>query len=514
MASPIALLRGFTIRMRMWGAIATVLLLFAVVGGVGLAGGAKLRSLNEHFMAHSVQELETMAGVRDHLAQMRLHELRMVVDRGDAAAMSIHRQAWTRENEATRQALDTMLQGEEDEDNPLAREATARLADYATQLTATLAAGTAAALPTPAREAIAVVEANVQKMGVIVSQEARKTQQEFIAAMHDVLLLFGLSLLGVVVIVWPMTLMNSHSIRRPIEYASKVAESIAAGDLTRPIRPEGQDEATALLASLEHMQQSLRRMVGQVRDSSESIQTASGEAAAGNADLGHRTEQTASSLQQTASSMEQLTGTVRHGADSARQASQLAGSAASVAQRGGEVVSQVVATMEQINASSRRIADIIGTIDGIAFQTNILALNAAVEAARAGEQGRGFAVVASEVRSLAQRSAEAAREIKSLIGASVDRVESGSRLVADAGSTMTEIVASVQRVADIVSEISAAASEQSAGIGQVNGAVSTLDHMTQQNAALVEQSTAAAESLNAQAARLSGLVGGFKLESA
>ncbi len=262
------------------------------------------------------------------------------------------------------------------------------------------------------------------------------------------------------------------------------------------------------------LQKALRHIEGamaDVRSSAESIRSASGEIASGNVDLSQRTEQAAGSLQQTASSMEQLTATVRQSSDAAAQANQLAGSAAETARRGGNVVSQVVSTMDGINQSSKKIADIIGVIDGIAFQTNILALNAAVEAARAGEQGRGFAVVASEVRSLAQRSADAAREIKALIGASVDRVESGTRLVADAGSTMTEIVASVQRVADIIAEISAATSEQSAGIGQVNGAVNQLDAVTQQNAALVEESTAAAGSLKDQADRLTALVSTFRL---
>jgi methyl-accepting chemotaxis protein len=217
-------------------------------------------------------------------------------------------------------------------------------------------------------------------------------------------------------------------------------------------------------------------------------------------------------LQQTSSSLTQLTGTVRQSADSARQANQLASSAAEVAQRGGDAVAQVVTTMDEINASSKKIADIIGVIDGIAFQTNILALNAAVEAARAGEQGRGFAVVASEVRSLAGRSAEAAKEIKSLIGASVEKVEGGSRQVAEAGETMKEIVGSVQRVSDIIGEISAAAMEQSDGIGQINGSVVQLDQMTQQNAALVEQSAAAAESMKDQASRLAQVVGTFKLK--
>ncbi|MBK7529440.1 methyl-accepting chemotaxis protein [Piscinibacter sp.] len=268
--------------------------------------------------------------------------------------------------------------------------------------------------------------------------------------------------------------------------------------------------ALALKQALGRVQQTLL----QVRASAGSVTTASDEIASGNHDLSSRTEQAASSLQQTASAMEQLTATVRNSAESARQANQLAASAAEVAQRGGTVVSQVVSTMDEINASSKKIADIIGVIDGIAFQTNILALNAAVEAARAGEQGRGFAVVASEVRSLAQRSAEAAKEIKGLIGASVERVDAGSKLVADAGQTMGEIVGSVKRVSDVIGEITVASGEQSDGIGQVNTAVTQLDQMTQQNAALVEESTAAAESLRTQAQKLAQALAGFRLAAA
>ncbi|RVU44386.1 methyl-accepting chemotaxis protein [Rubrivivax rivuli] len=293
--------------------------------------------------------------------------------------------------------------------------------------------------------------------------------------------------------------------------AVRLSESVAAGRLDTRMHSDAQDEIGDLVRSLGQMVDKLRGSLLTVRTATDHIGTAAREIASGNTDLSHRTEQAASRVQQSASSMEQLTGTVRQTADAARTANQLAGSASTVAQRGGEVVSQVVATMEDINASSRKISDIIGTIDGIAFQTNILALNAAVEAARAGEQGRGFAVVASEVRSLAQRSAEAAKEIKSLIGASVDKVESGTRLVADAGSTMTEIVASVQRVTDIIGEISAATNEQSGGLGQINGAVADLDRMTQQNAALVEESAAAAESLREQAQKLAAVVGGFAL---
>jgi methyl-accepting chemotaxis protein len=294
---------------------------------------------------------------------------------------------------------------------------------------------------------------------------------------------------------------------------SGIVEQLVAedGSLSFTAAHGGQRTPAAL-----QLQQALRhveRALGDVRRSAESIRTASSEVASGNIDLSQRTAQAANSLQQTATSLEQLTSTVRQSADAASQANQLAGAAASTAQRGGTVVAQVVSTMQDINTSSRKIADIIGTIDGIAFQTNILALNAAVEAARAGEQGRGFAVVASEVRSLAQRSAEAAREIKSLIGASVDKVESGSRLVADAGSTMGEIVASVQRVSDIIGEISAAAGEQSQGIVQVNGAVAQLDQMTQQNAALVQEGAAAAESLREQSRQLAAVVAGFRLDA-
>jgi methyl-accepting chemotaxis protein len=302
-----------------------------------------------------------------------------------------------------------------------------------------------------------------------------------------------------------------RSIRRPLDQANDLAARIAQGDLSARIDTSRGDEFGTLMKSLARMNESLGRMVQQVRQSTDSITTASAEIATGNHDLSVRTEQTSSNLQSTASAMEELTSTVQHSADNARQASQLAASASTVAQKGGAVVQQVVTTMDEINASSKKIADIIGVIDGIAFQTNILALNAAVEAARAGEQGRGFAVVAGEVRSLAGRSAEAAKEIKELINTSVQKVESGTRLVTDAGATMGDIVQSVRRVADVIGEITAASTEQSAGISQVNDSIANLDQMTQQNAALVEQSAAAAQSMREQSDQLAQAVAVFKI---
>ncbi|KQV84764.1 chemotaxis protein [Massilia sp. Root351] len=316
-----------------------------------------------------------------------------------------------------------------------------------------------------------------------------------------------LALLLGVAFAWRVT----HSITTPIGHALRVARAVAAGDLTSQIEADTRCEAGQLLEALKDMNGSLAHIVGQVRSGTGAIATASSEIASGNMDLSARTEAQASALEQTASSMIEMTATVRNNSDNARQANQLAQSASAVAQRGGKVVSQVVETMGSINASSRRIAEIVGVIDGIAFQTNILALNAAVEAARAGEQGRGFAVVASEVRTLAQRSASAAREIKELIADSVGKVDAGAALVEQAGSTMDEVVASVRRVSDIVGEITLANREQTDGIEQINVAISQMDQTTQQNAALVEQAAAAAAAMHDQTGALQDVVSQFRL---
>jgi methyl-accepting chemotaxis protein len=304
-----------------------------------------------------------------------------------------------------------------------------------------------------------------------------------------------------------------RGISHPLDYAVRIAQNVAAGDLTQQVKVTSTNETGKLLQALKDMNDSLVRIVGEVRTGTDTIATASGQIAVGNQDLSSRTEQQASSLEETASSMEELTSTVKQNADNAQQANGLARSASEVAVKGGAVVLQVVDTMSSINASSKKIVDIIGVIDGIAFQTNILALNAAVEAARAGEQGRGFAVVASEVRNLAQRSASAAKEIKTLIGDSVEKVDVGTRLVDQAGTTMNEIVDSIRRVTDIMGEITAASQEQTSGIEQINQAISQMDEVTQQNAALVEEAAAAAESLQDQAGNLSQVVSVFKLDS-
>jgi methyl-accepting chemotaxis protein len=346
--------------------------------------------------------------------------------------------------------------------------------------------------------------AAAQREGERLAQETRKLVTEAAIVLG---VLFALAC----VMAWKCRDWTRRANVAPLRAAHYMIQQVAAGDLTVSSRGMDQFHTRKVAASLDEMTASLRVLIGQVMASARTVADTSAQIAQGNLDLSQRTEEQASTLEETASSMEELTSTVAHNADNARQASQLAMDASEVARKGGQAVSQVVSTMTDISGSSRKIGDIIGVIDGIAFQTNILALNAAVEAARAGEQGRGFAVVAAEVRSLAQRSAAAAREIKGLIGDSVSKVETGTRQVDAAGKTMQEIVMSVKKVSDLIAEIAAASQEQSSGIGQVNTAVAQMEQVVQQNASLVEQATAATESMKEQAATLLQVVSRFRL---
>ncbi|MGZ5036734.1 MAG: methyl-accepting chemotaxis protein [Usitatibacter sp.] len=363
------------------------------------------------------------------------------------------------------------------------------------------------------------VDPNVQKslfeLGRLIDIQKKASDEATNAAMLagdrlavTVYVVNAVVLLLAVLVAWTIT----RSITGPLHDAVSVAKRVAAGDLTSRIQPEGSDEASDLLAALREMNDGLGRMVAQIRSGAESIAVGAGQVAAGNQQLASRTEEHASSLEETASTLEEFTTTVKQNADHAKQASALAATASVTAQKGGEVVGKVVATFHEVTDSSKRITDIIGVIDGISFQTNILALNAAVEAARAGEQGRGFAVVASEVRSLAQRSAESSKEIRGLIENSVNRVEAGARLVEQAGKTMDELVGSVKRVAEIMTEIAAASHEQSSGIEQINKAITQMDTVVQMNASLVEEATAAATSMAGQATGLARAVAQFRIE--
>jgi methyl-accepting chemotaxis protein len=514
-------LRGYTIRQRMVGAICMVLGLFAVVGAVGWLGGTKLAALNQTMVSSAVAETQRVAAMRTLLGEVRQLEKNMVIDYEDGVAVLKHRESWMRAVEQLKKLLATLVR----DDDPAGDKAPARQALVAIEAynTASLRvleqiqngaydnARAADKMLGRAKQHVAEAEARLAEIDKAVSDSAAAAQAEFGRNLQRITLTFGGVLVVVVLLVVPLTLANMASICGPIEQAQALARRIADGDLTATAGDPRRDEAASLLRALGRMQESLRNIVSQVREAAESIQSASTEVAPGNQDLSRRTEQAASSLQQTASSMEQLTATVRNSTDSATQANQLATSASTVAQRGGSAMAQVVQTMDDIASSSQRIAEITGTIDGIAFQTNILALNAAVEAARAGEQGRGFAVVAGEVRALAQRSADAAREIKELIGASVERVDSGAALVRNTGHTIDDIVAGVQRVSQVIGEITLAANQQNTGIGEINTAVVQLDRMTQENAALVEQAAAASEALKQQSQRLTQAVAGFRL---
>src|SRR5450830_370929 len=512
-----ALMRLFTIRFRMIGAIAVVLGLLSLLGGAGMLGMFRIQAMSEDFMTHSYASMGNLAELRAELGQTRRFEKDMIIQYEKPEQVKQLRAKWLeslgRADQMVKRMASSETMGNKPELETVGQKLQAyrdQFASVANQLesggyesatTANRMSARSVAQYDEAEKAVSAIEKSLTtQVNEAVADQARvskQTQLLFVAA--------------VVITVVPLTLLNMHSICRPLEVARQAAQAIAGGDLSRRIEAEGKDEVTDLLNALSDMQAGLGSMVSQVRDASESIATASHEIASGNQDLSGRTEQTASNVQATVSSISNLTGNVQQTASSAQLANQLSGSASTAAVRGGSVVRQAISSMHEISASSRKINDIIGLIDTIAFQTNILALNAAVEAARAGEQGRGFAVVASEVRGLAQRSAEAASEIKGLIKNSVSAVDGGVKLVEDAGSAMDEIVSGVQRVSDIIGEITAAASEQSTGIGDVNQSVNQIDQMTQQNAALVEQSAAAAESLREQADRLASVVRQFRL---
>ncbi|MBU4423000.1 MAG: HAMP domain-containing protein [Gammaproteobacteria bacterium] len=516
----LSLMRLFTIRFRMLGAIAVVLVLLGMLGGAGMLGMFRIHDMSEDFVARSFSEVSHMAELRGEMGAIRQHEKDMIISYEKPEDVKAAHTRWLASVEQSKKVAARFLEGPQDSDNAIAQAIAKRLDSYRDQfahVARQLEAGgydTATIANRMSSKAVAEFdEADklLKELDGVLRAEVTAAVADQKNVANQTLWLFALAVLITVLVVVPTTLMNMLSICRPLAEARRMALAIAGGDLSQRIVADGKDEVADLQRALADMQQGLGALVAQVRDASGSIATASQEIAMGNQDLSARTEQTASNAQEAVASLSQITSNVQQTASSSQLANQLASSASSTAQRGGSVVEQAVASMHEISASSRKIGDIIGLIDSIAFQTNILALNAAVEAARAGEQGRGFAVVASEVRSLAQRSAAAASDIKGLISNSVTAVDGGVRHVEEAGAAMQEIVASVQRVGDIIGEITAAASEQSAGIGQVNQSVGDIDRMTQQNAALVEESAAAAESLREQAARLSQVVQQFHL---
>ena len=518
--SLLEMMRGFTIRTRMMGAIGVVMVLLGLLGGAGMLGMFRIQDMSQEFLSNAFVKSGHMAQLRTELGGIRSSEKDMVIQYEKPEEVRKAYQQWVMNIDKSKATLGKFVTDQNAQDAQLTKSIIGHLDSYrklfepvARQLEAGGYDSATTANRMSGKALAEVMEAD--KLLAQLDKLLREQADALAAAERDVAdqtrWMFVVAVILALVVVIPLTLLNMLSICRPLELARQMALTIAGGDLSHKAEVSGKDELTDLQRALDQMQQSLGTTVAQVRDASGNIATASQEIATGNQDLSARTEQTASNLQETVASLAQLTATVQQTASSSQLANQLAASASSTAVQGGQIVGQAVNSMQEISASSRKIGDIIGLIDSIAFQTNILALNAAVEAARAGEQGRGFAVVAAEVRSLAQRSAQAANEIKSLISTSVQTVDVGARQVESAGKAMQETVDSAQRVGDIIGEITAASSEQSLGISQVNQAVGDIDRMTQQNAALVEESAAAAESLREQAARLAQLVSQFKL---
>ena len=515
--------RGMTLGRRLGLAFGAMVLLTAVLGLFGMNRMGQLNQRVDTIAARWLPAIKMLGDMRATANQLRRSEAEHVLNTGEADMARIEtRMAELRQSLTGMERSYDPLVEHPDEDRLFEEYGRLRDRYFEAQATALAASRRGAEGFEQARTlhlgaSRQAFDAWVAQIGKLVAfsnqgsdEAAREAAATYRTGSVAVAAVMALAVLGGIV----LSAVIVRGVRRQIggepALAVDLAQRVADGDLTLEIRLAAND-TTSVLAGLQRMQTRLNEIVRTVRGNAEGVATASAQIAQGNADLSSRTEQQASALEETASSMEELGATVRHNADNARQASQLAQSASAVAGEGGGAVGEVVSTMSEIDESSRRIGDIIGTIDGIAFQTNILALNASVEAARAGEQGRGFAVVAEEVRTLAQRSAQAAREIKALIGTSSERVERGSGQVATAGEKMGAIVQSIQRVTDIMSEISAASQQQSQGVSQISEAVSQMDRATRQNAALVEQSAAAAESLRAQAQRLVEAVAVFRL---
>ena len=510
-----------SIRARLYFGTIFSLVLLVIIGAMGFIALDRTRGTLEVLFSQRVQTLTDMSDLRTALGDLRRAEKDIIINFNNTVEVAALRESWGKTLAALRKSLAEVRQVQAGDAAFVAAidKSLDEIQQYEAGIVPIFDQIERAQIDGAGGGAYADrlkthMEATDQLFSRLATsareqmQEARQGVDTLAATMSG---LIGVALVLALAVLIPLTYLSVRSITRSLAQARDLAERIAGGDLSRDTQALNHDEVGQLVTAMGRMQQSLRGLVRQVQDAAGNISTASSEIATGNHDLSQRTEQTAANLEEAASSMEMLTSTVQQSAQASRQASDFASSAAEVAARGGAVVSQVVSTMDQITTSSRKIADITGVIDSIAFQTNILALNAAVEAARAGEQGRGFAVVASEVRSLAQRSAGAAKEIKELIGSSVERVEDGSRLVSQAGQTMTEIVGSVRRVSGIIHEITASAAEQSDNIGHISQSVTQLDQMTQQNAALVEQSTAASESLREQALQLTRAVSQFKL---